>query len=148
MGEAAAAGRPDLCQRCCRRPKTLAAAVVEERLPSVRRHAGDNFNGGEGEAARRKESSEAATREGRDGRQRRERRDWDAAAAREGEAARRKESSEAAVRRKESSEAAAREGRDGRRRRERRDWDAAAAREEGLGWGTRVGHRWVRGGGG
>jgi hypothetical protein len=138
MGEAAAAGRPDLCQRCCRRAKTVAAAVVEERLPSVRRHAGDNFDGGEGEAARRKESSEAATREGRDARPRRERKDWDAAAAREGKAARRKE----------SSEAAAREGRDGRRRRERRDWDAAAAREEGLGWGKRVGHRWVRGGGG
>jgi hypothetical protein len=83
MGEAAAAGRPDLCQCCCRRPKTLAAGVVEESLPSVRRHAGDNCNGGEGEAARWKESSDATAREGRDGRRRRERRDWDAAAARE-----------------------------------------------------------------
>jgi hypothetical protein len=34
---------------------TLAAGVVGESLPSVGRHEGDNCNGGEGEAARRKE---------------------------------------------------------------------------------------------
>jgi hypothetical protein len=34
---------------------TLAAGVVDESLPSVGRHEGDNCNGGEGEAARRKE---------------------------------------------------------------------------------------------
>jgi hypothetical protein len=33
---------------------TLAAGVVDESLPSVGRHEGDNCNGGEGEAARRK----------------------------------------------------------------------------------------------
>jgi hypothetical protein len=103
------------CGGCCRRAP-----------PSVRRHAGDNCNGGECEAARRKESSEAAVREGRDGRRRRERRDWDAAAAREGEAARRKE----------SSEAAAREGRDGRRRRERRDCGGGERGGIGMGEAT------------
>jgi hypothetical protein len=36
---------------------TLAVCVVDESLPSVGRHEGDNCNGGEGEAARRKESS-------------------------------------------------------------------------------------------
>jgi hypothetical protein len=46
MRETAAASRPDMCQRCCRRPKTLATGVVD----SVGRHGGDYCNGGEGEA--------------------------------------------------------------------------------------------------
>jgi hypothetical protein len=37
--------------------ETLAAGVVDDSLPSVGRHGGDYCNGGEGEAARRKESS-------------------------------------------------------------------------------------------
>jgi hypothetical protein len=60
MRETAAAGRPDMCQRCCRRPKHLRpeeAGVVDDSLPSVGRHGGDYCNGGEGEAARWKESS-------------------------------------------------------------------------------------------
>jgi hypothetical protein len=55
MRETAAADRPDMCQRCCRRPEE--AGVVDDSLPSVGRHGGDYCNGGEGEAARRKESS-------------------------------------------------------------------------------------------
>jgi hypothetical protein len=57
MRETAAASRPDMCQRCCRRPKTLATGVVDDSLPSVGRHGGDYCNGGEGEAGQRKESS-------------------------------------------------------------------------------------------
>jgi hypothetical protein len=36
--------------------ETLAAGVVDDSLPSVRRHGGNYCYGGEGEAARRKES--------------------------------------------------------------------------------------------
>jgi hypothetical protein len=35
---------------------TLVAGVVDDSLPSVRRHGGDYYYGGEGKAARRKES--------------------------------------------------------------------------------------------